>query len=166
VSEHLTGKRSKRRKRTFDVPGHSHLLTFSCYRRRPLFETDAAKDVFIECLTASRRRLGFEIVAYVVMPEHVHLLVFPKVEGLKVRSILQSVKQPVARRLGTKDGPFWQPGGGHDRNIHTTKAAMAAIDYIHDNPVVRGLSSSREAYRWSSASWYVDRSGPVEVDPW
>jgi putative transposase len=166
ASVHLTGKKKARKKRqTFDVPGHAHFLTFSCYRRRAYLRTDEARDVFIECLESSRKRLGFEVVAYVVMPEHVHLLVFPK-DGLKVRSVLQSVKQPVARSLGKKGEPFWQPGGGHDRNVHTRKAASAVIDYVHDNPVVRGLCATREEYRWSSARWYVDRTGPVEVDPW
>ncbi|MEX2243066.1 MAG: transposase [Fimbriimonadaceae bacterium] len=157
--------RTTKRKRTYDVPGHSHLLTFSCYRRRPYLATDGAKDAFLESLAASRKRLGYEIVAFVVMPEHVHLLVFPKAPGLKVASILQSVKQPVARRL-KGDGPFWQPGGGHDRNIHSTKAANAAIEYVHNNPVVRGLSRSQHGYKWSSASWYRDRTGPLELDPW
>ncbi len=163
---HLTGKKKARKKRqSYDVPGHAHFLTFSCYRRRTYLETDVAKDAFVECLVASKKRLGFEVIAYVVMPEHVHLLVFPR-EGLKVRSVLQSIKQPVARRLGTRGERFWQPGGGHDRNIHTRKAAGAVIDYIHDNPVHRGLCAVREDYRWSSARWYAYRTGPVVVNPW
>ena len=166
VGVHLSGKKKAKKKRqTFDVPGHAHLLTFSCYRRRPYFGSDEAKDAFLECLAASKKRLGFEVIAYVVMPEHVHLLVFPK-DGLKVRSVLQSVKQPVAQRLGVRGEKFWQPGGGHDRNVHSRKAAGTVIDYIHDNPVVQGLCAVREEYRWSSARWYADRTGPVEVDPW
>jgi hypothetical protein len=64
------------------------------------------------------------------------------------------------------NGTQWQPSGGHDRNFFTTRAARAVIDYVHDNPVVRGLSETREGYRWSSGGWYADRIGPVEVAPW
>ena len=52
-----------------------HFLTFSCYRRRPLFRNEARCDLFLKILDPVRRRYRFVVLGYVVMPEHVHLLV-------------------------------------------------------------------------------------------
>lgn len=160
------------RRKSYNDPGHSHLLTFCCYRRQTYFASDDCKDVFIDCLRGSRDRLGFKIQAYVVMPEHVHLLVWPQ-NSATVAQILQSIKQPVSARLRHKmPGPapaFWQSGGGHDRNIFSKEAFAAAIDYIHANPVRFGLVSSPLEYTWSSANWYEDGTGILPVDvfcPW
>jgi len=114
------------------------------------------------------------------MPEHVHLLVYPSQQGLKIDKLLFAIKRPfsyrVKQQLAGTDDPllqrltirqrpgkttfrFWQEGPGYDRNIRTEKVLLSAIDYIHLNPVRRGLSD----YRWSSACWYASEG--QEVDP-
>jgi len=85
------------------------------------------------------------------------------------------VKEPVARyairylqdnapkwlaRVTLREGQrlrqrFWQLGGGYDRNITSTEALRAVIDYIHANPVRRGLVARAEDSEWSSARWYA-----------
>ena len=55
--------------------GHLHFITFSCYRREPYFNTPSSRDTFLDSLEQTRRRYNFEVLGYVVMPEHVHLLV-------------------------------------------------------------------------------------------
>ena len=61
---------------------------------------------------------------------------------------------------------FWQPGGGYDRNITSTLALRAAIEYIHANPVRRGLVARAEDWEWSSARWYAGlRPVKLEMDP-
>src|SRR5207244_12399066 len=52
-----------------------HFLTFSGYQRRPLFRNEAYCDLFLKILDRVRRRYRFVVLGYVVMPEHVHLLV-------------------------------------------------------------------------------------------
>ena len=60
---------------------------------------------------------------------------------------------------------FWQPGGGYDRNITSTETLRAVIDYIHANPVRRGLAASAEGWEWSSARWYAGlRPVKLEMD--
>src|SRR5258708_30384585 len=54
--------------------GDDHFITFSCYRREPFFTTTASKDIFLDSLELTRKRYNFEVLGYVVMPEHVHLL--------------------------------------------------------------------------------------------
>ncbi|MCH8978340.1 MAG: transposase [Armatimonadetes bacterium] len=152
-----------------DEPGDAHFLTFSCYHRLPFLEPEKHKQIFIENLGRSRDRLGFLLYAYVVMPEHVHLLLWPGEGGATIAQILQSVKQPVSARLRYRIGmppAYWQAGGGHDRNVWSSKTVLSIIEYIHNNPVERGLSRTPLDYPWSSAAWYEDRTGPLVVDPW
>src|SRR5687767_9979411 len=105
------------------------------------------------------------------MPEHVHLLVFPKSRDYDIALIRKAIKSPVAReaiaflkehapewlpritrRRGTKtERLFWQSGGGYDRNVISRRTLLSAI-YIHQNPVRRGLVERAEEWRWSSAS--------------
>jgi len=117
------------------------------------------------------------------MPEHVHLLVYPGQAPEQVGRFLQYVKEPVAReamdylaahapgwlaRLRVREGKrirhrFWQPGGGYDRNITTASALRAMIDYIHANPVRRGLVDKAEDWEWSSSRWFAGLR-PVKID--
>ena len=63
------------------IPGHAHLLTFSCFRRMPLLSKDRTRRWFLEALGAARSALEFDLWAWVIMPEHVHLLIYPRREG-------------------------------------------------------------------------------------
>ncbi|MBI2678382.1 MAG: transposase, partial [Candidatus Koribacter versatilis] len=75
-----------------------HFITFSCYRRRPLLATPRRRDAFLRVLDQVRTRYKFVVVGYVVMPEHVHLLVSePQVGDPSL--VVQVLKQRVARRL-------------------------------------------------------------------
>ena len=60
--------------RRFQESGQSHFITFSCYRRQPKFVNAAVYDLFPPCLEDMRRRFDMRVYGYVVMPEHVHLL--------------------------------------------------------------------------------------------
>ncbi len=59
----------------YQQEGDDHFVTFSCYRREAHFTAAGAKDTFLDSLELTRRRYCFEVLGYVVMPEHVHLLV-------------------------------------------------------------------------------------------
>ena len=82
-------------------------MTFSCYRRQPLLASARAKRLFETALEQARRQYGFYVSGYVVMPEHVHLLVSEPERSTLARA-LQAVKQSVARRLIRGEKHFWQ----------------------------------------------------------
>lgn len=172
----------RKRRKSFDGEGHVHALTFSCYRRRPFLSDAQIREYFLESLENARRKHGFLIWAYVVMPEHVHLVVPPR--GVKVAAILKSIKQPTTQKSvrylkrddpdkllqmvsGMKRGlsPYslWQGGGGFDRNLKSSKEIWDVIDYIHMNPVRRGLVEKPEDWPWSSYRVYRDRP-PYEFE--
>jgi REP element-mobilizing transposase RayT len=108
------------------------------------------------------------VLAYVFMPDHVHLLIRPSRETYKIADILKSIKQGVSRRAlnaGLIQDVLWEPGGGHDRNIFTEESRANAINYIHMNPVRKGLCSDMIEYRWSSArAVLLDDEGEIGVD--
>ena len=60
---------------------------------------------------------------------------------------------------------FWQPGGGYNRNITRISTLRSMIEYLHGNPVRRGLVAKAEDWEWSSARWYAGlRQVPIEMD--
>src|SRR5579864_4011455 len=85
--------------------GHHHFVTFSCYQRLPHLAESHARDVFERSLEAARVSYGFSVDAYVVMPEHVHLLVSEPTETT-LSVAVQALKISAARRLSQR--PFWQ----------------------------------------------------------
>ncbi len=165
----------RKRRKSFNDPGHAHELTFSCYQRWPLLGKDRTRQWLIDALGNSRRRWNLELWAYVIMPEHVHILLCPREASYDMALILKAIKQPVSRNAvrylrrhapdwltklrvtlpsGRVQHRFWQPGGGYDRNIVHEKTAWACVGYIHDNPVRRGLVGLPTDWPWSSARWY------------
>jgi len=78
--------------------GHLHFITFSCYRRLPLLKGARARDTFVRELAKLREELGFRLIGYVVMPEHVHLLMSEPQRGTP-STVLQKLKLRVARKL-------------------------------------------------------------------
>ena len=81
--------------------GHLHFITFSCYGRRPLLRAVGAKNLFLKELARVRREYAFGLVGYVVMPEHVHLLVSEPKKGTP-STVLQMLKQRVSRKMRQK----------------------------------------------------------------
>jgi putative transposase len=144
-------------------------VTFSCQRRLPLLGKPGARNVFVDSLVRARTRFGFRLHAWVVMPEHVHIILHP---SGSISPVLQFIKQSVAQQIITrwKDlrAPildrltsytgrprFWQAGGGFDRNIRDENELLREIGYIHHNPVRRGLVRSPEDWEWSSVHWWM-----------
>jgi putative transposase len=162
----------------FHEPGDFHELTFSCYQRMQLLTNDRWRLHLARSIDDAIEAEQFRLVAFVFMPEHVHLLVFPTRNDTtadRISAFLFAAKVPCSQRvkedleesnsrllttLSVRHGGrtvfhFWQAGPGYDRNLQTPKALMAAIDYIHMNPVRRGLCDTIVEWRWSSARWYT-----------
>ena len=161
--------------------GHLHFITFSCYHRRPFLASARHRDLFLKILEQARVRYGLVIVGYVVMPEHVHLLISEPDRGTQ-STFMQVLKQRFARRvLGEwrrrrkpQQGTLWQDAldAGHvwqaryyDFVVRTEIKKREKLRYIHRNPVRRGLVLEPEEWRWSSyRSYAYGEPGPVLVN--
>ena len=112
-----------------------HFITFSCYHRQPLLASPSAMHQFEIALELSRVLYDFYVTGYVVMPEHVHLLISEPECGT-LASAVQAIKQSVARRLIGGREHFWQ-ARYYDFNVWTPKKRIEKLRYIHRNPVKR-----------------------------
>jgi putative transposase len=138
-----------------------HFLTFSCYRRRPYLSAASGMELFEDAMERVRRRYFFVIGGYVVMPEHVHLLISEPKRALLCKAI-QALKLSVSMR--SQERPFWQ-AHYYDFNISTHEKFVEKLRYIHRNPVRRGLVEKPEDWKWSSYRHYqTGIRGTVEIE--
>jgi putative transposase len=177
----------RKKVKSFNTPGDAHELTFSCFQRLPLLSKDRTCRWFVDAMESTRRDLHLSIWAYVIMPEHVHIIVHPKDTEYEVSRIRTRLKVPVARHAsrflcrrapsflerlkdvqpdGSYHYRFWQRGGGYDRNVIEPATLLQMIDYIHNNPVRRGLVEKATDWVWSSARFYAGETRvPIRMDP-
>ena len=99
----------------YQQEGDHHFITFSCHNRKPYLNSPTAKDIFLDSLERTRTRYQFEILGYVVMPEHVHLLMSEPPDD-PLSKALQSLKLSTSKRL--TDRPFWHTRY-YDFNVFT-----------------------------------------------
>src|SRR5882757_1956005 len=142
--------------------GDDHFITFSCYNREPYLNTPHARDIFLDSLELARTRYNFEILGYVVMPEHVHLLVGePLDRKTPLSKAIHSLKLSVSKRLTQR--PFWQTRY-YDFNVLTRDKRIEKLKYMHRNPVTRELVSKPEDWPWSSYRHYLlNEPTPVKI---
>jgi putative transposase len=149
--------------RRFQKAETPHFITFSCFRRLPLLEAHGARDAFETVLEQIRARHLARVYAYVVMPEHVHLLVNEPPQ-IVLAQLLKAVKQITSRKLRGPREKFWQERY-YDSNVYGRKERSEVIRYIHRNPVKRGLVAKPEDWPWSSFRHYATGvSGTVEIE--
>jgi putative transposase len=174
------------RRKSFNIYGHAHELTFSCYHRYPFFKANRCCRWLAEAIDIARHRQNFSLWAFVFMPDHIHLIILPRADHYDMGRILENIKRPVGvkairhleltasswlakltRNRGQRtERLFWQSGGGYDRNITSPKTLLKMIDYLHENPVRKGLATSASAWHWSSASHYFGGgASPIAIDP-
>lgn len=117
------------------------------------------------------------LAGFVFMPEHVHLLVYPMDPNPSIGRYLARIKQPFSKQikerligqhsrllstLTVRERPgkecfrFWQEGPGFDRNLFSADAIASSLEYLHNNPVTRGLCRLAVEWTWSSARYYLD----------
>ncbi len=145
----------------YQQTGEFHFLTFSCYRRRPYLSTVAAMELFEDALERVRLRYLFVVAGYVVMPEHVHLLVNEPQRALLSKAI-QALKLSVSMR--SRERPFWQ-AHYYDFNVTSHAKFVEKLRYMHRNPVTRGLVTKPEDWQGSSYRHYqTGIRGPVEIE--
>ena len=161
----------RKKRKTYNIKGHAHELTFSCYHQYNYLNDPRSCELFLDELSTARKQYNFYLWAYVLMPNHVHLLLYPYKEHYNISIILQSIKGKMStnyRNFLVKNNPtlfkkmciqtgkrkvfrFWQVGGGYDRNLWTAKAVHASIKYVEANPVRKELVKRPEDWKWSSA---------------
>ncbi|MBN2561613.1 MAG: hypothetical protein JXQ75_11845 [Phycisphaerae bacterium] len=192
----------RKRVKHHDEPGQGHELTFSCYNRLPLLDDDHRCQRLAVAVDRAVGRHVFSLLAFVFMPEHVHLIVFPERLGAtgglpasaepghgpeptaRISDLLYAIKRPASYRikqdllvskdpllekLTIRERPgrtafrFWQEGSGYDRNILDHGSLRKMIDYVHLNPVRRGMVDHPREWKWSSWRHYEGESNTADA---
>jgi putative transposase len=161
--------------------GDLHFITFSCYRCPPNLGTARARHRFVKILNKVRQRFGFQLLGYVVMPEHVHLII-SEPKKCTPSQVLQVLKQRVSRASRrrpkkasmqlplpfcppeSETPAFWQRRF-YDFNVWSSRKLQEKLNYMHRNPVQRKLVVHPREWPWSSWSYYENgESGLIEID--
>ena len=144
--------------------GHLHFIAFSCFRRQPLLQSRTGYQVFEQELEKVRARHGFLVAGFVLMPDHVHLLV-SEPQSLQLSATLQVLKQQVSRKLKRPcEIRFWQRRY-YDFTVCSHQKRVEKLRYMHRNPVRRGLVKKPEDWPWSSFHHSLTgERGTVEIE--
>ena len=162
--------------------GHDlHFLTFCCYHRQPLLAGACRRDLFVKVPEHVRRRYQWVVLGYVVMPEHIHLLVSEPphhrlstaIQALKLGFARRVLAEQRRRRRSSQSDLFehsmqrvWQ-ARYYDFNVCTARKRVEKLRYMHRNPVKRGLVEAPELWRWSSfRSYAFQEPGLVKLNDW
>ena len=173
--------------RHYNTPHDAHFLTFSCFRRQQFLKGTRPLGWLCDSVTKACIERQFALWGYVFMPEHAHLLVSPNNDDYDVSSFLHFVKQSVTNKARAfakaSDKPvstwnpfldvqpsgriyfrFWQRGSGYDTNVVDEMHVREVLEYMHNNPVKRGLCKTPADWNYSSAAFYLGSGeGPVPV---
>ncbi len=169
--------------RHYDNLGTARFITFSCYRRYPVLRQDLVLSLVVEQLAAIRKEHNIKLLGYVLMPEHVHLVLHPP-DGVRLGVVIGQMKaraalailaawsdrglvapqQLVVANGGRRKHSIWQRRC-YDHNCRTPETVREKINYCHNNPVTRKLVSEPGDWRWSSYRWYAgERDVPISID--
>ncbi len=165
-----------------------HFITATIIDWVDVFTKNTYKDIIIDCLAYCIKEKGMLLYGYVIMSNHIHLILQSKTGRLSdlirdfkkftSKNILEKIiNEPESRRewmlerfkkatethSRNKNYQFWQYGN-HAEEIYSHKFMWSKLDYIHLNPVRAGIVKKASHYKYSSASNYVDNEGLVIIE--
>ncbi|HUW58379.1 MAG TPA: transposase [Planctomycetota bacterium] len=155
-------------RRIYDENGHAHFVTFSCYKRRRLLDRDEAKQIVLDVLGTQLARRQGRCLGFVVMPDHVHALVwFPepgqvsefmrqwKAQSSRaIKRLFRTILRQYAGHIDSRE-PVWQ-ARYYGFNVISKHKALEKLRYMHTNPVRAGLVESTAQWEHSSARFYEE----------
>ncbi len=144
--------------RRYHQSGHSHFVTFSCYRRQPNFSSEEIYDLFPECLERMRRRFDMCIYGYVVMPEHVHLLPSEPERGTLADAI-HYLKLSFSKRVKSASQLSVQPKDaklGHPGKLNRDEAGCTVAPPAGCFPGPSAVGATQLSPVWSAAEHWVE----------
>jgi putative transposase len=160
-----------------NIPGALHFLTANCLNRVPAFCNEAYCRLFFQAVKELKEARRFKLIAYVLMPDHCHLIVNPR-DG-QIKELTGAMKGLSARYIiDAEAGEFFAGGSAADGVTHqlwqesfkdlalwSGWMIWQKINYIHNNPVKAGLVKSAGDYKWSSfRAFYSGSEEPLAVD--
>ncbi|MCB2230629.1 transposase [bacterium] len=165
----------------FDDIGTARFVTMCCHQRLKLLQKPKIARLFLDELFKWKQKYEVKVLAYVIMPDHVHMVLCPtkpmkigraigELKSLSAKRMLPLLPEDVTTQMlwvnrnGESRRVFWMRRC-HDHNCRTPEVVLEKIKYCHKNPVQRGLAKNQGDWLWSSYRWYEgETDGPVEID--
>ncbi len=149
------------------LDNHLYFVTSVTYKREKLFEQTANCEVLLHNLKYYRDQLGFKLLAYAIMPDHFHAIIYVQ-ERQAISTIMHDIKRfssiQIGRKINRMGKPIWQQGY-YEHVIRDAKDFEIKLDYIHKNPFNAGLVENLEDYPFSSyRNYYLDDNSIIEID--
>lgn len=167
----------------YDNLGTARFITLSCHNYLNLFEDDKVKMIFLDCLSQIKHKYSLKLFGYVIMLNHVHLVVYPE-KPVKIGRVIGELKSQSARHIlnyfreiksyvledlkvlrnGIERIAFWHRRC-YDHNCRGMDSVIEKINYCHNNPVKNGLVTDVSEWKWSSYDYYcTDKYELIEID--
>lgn len=160
----------------YNLENYCHSVTTKIYRNRTIFKDETASELLIQIIYEVREKLGFKLIGFVVMPDHVHLMVVPDKKNT-ISDVMRYIKGRFSRRYGklsrgmnspdyevqdhrtgnlSRPNPkIWQESF-YDHVIRNRKEFNERLNYLYNNPVKANLVENPEDYKYSSATGKYD----------
>lgn len=164
-----------------------HYVTTVTFKRVPVFRNDYACQLFIESLARTRQHCDFKLIGYVVMPDHVHLILNPRAKAIS--EVMRRLKSSSARLIldwlrqykysaslgklqlevpqsNSHTHALWQKGFS-SIDLWSPRFILQKLSYIHLNPIRARLCNHPADWRWSSYGAYLKHESdnvPIEID--
>ena len=167
----------------FDHDGRARFVTFCTHKRIPILTNDLYREIVIKSIESVRNEYGFRLLGYVIMPEHVHLVMVPKIDS-KIGEIVGEIKRISSKEIhkslvnnnhyglnefvvfrnGTEKFALWQRRC-YDHNCRTDASVWEKVEYCNNNPVYRELVREPNQWKWSSFNCYAGvQNVPIAID--
>jgi putative transposase len=141
------------RLRRYEVENTPFFITTQTYRNQKFFLNKDRAEIVIDYIYRAKEKMIDFLLAFVVMPEHFHLLIVPE-SKYSISQVMLFVKKGSSRVIHNKEntnGHLWAKRF-FDRGIRSEQELFKTIEYIHNNPIKRGLAVDIGDYPFSSAS--------------
>ena len=167
-----------------DNPNTFHYITASTNKRRKVFAEDETCQIFVDVIKEIKTIHPFKVVGYVIMPDHIHLIINPlrpemstilrKIKGKSGKLIIDYLKESERHmalkyleiNIHKRKYAVWLKKSS-DVDLVSSKFIKQKLDYIHMNPVRAGLCTSPEEWKWSSYNAYLNNDEaevPLKID--
>ncbi len=150
-------------------PDLTYHIVSQCIEWRDMIGEDYFKECFLEILRRSKQKYHFKLIAYCIMPNHIHLIIHTLPGGTSISRIVQYIKSRFAElynKIVKRTGPFWN-GRYKDSIVQFAKDAchylLWLLWYLAFNPVRKRLCSNPLNYSYSSIRAYVEGNPNIEV---
>lgn len=141
----------------------SYFVTVRTFRCRRVFHEEKHAALVVDLIESMRRSEGFRKYAYVVLPDHYHVLLGGGPTSAAVADTIMAINKAVERFAELPDDgqPLWDDEP-EVLVIYTARSRIEKLNYIHKKPVVCGMVEKPEDYAYSSAAFYFRRYGKTE----